>query len=481
MTNSFRDPAGSVLCIGERVIRLVNQEAAESFVSFLDSRTFRDFLRRGQLVETSVLSTAEVRELAESGEPRTSVCDLDATVIAEHARIAFLGYPYEWPPEMLYQAAVLTLDLAERSLDDGFGMKDATPYNVLFNSHKAVMVDVLSFERRDPHAGLWLPYAQFVRTFVLPLLVNKHFLLPVADLLINRRDGLEPEDVYSFCSPIQKLLAPFLTLVTLPTWLTPLSSARYNQVYRKKSYSDPEQARFVVRQRIKTLRRALKKVAPTENRRSAWSKYMTDNPHSDRYVAAKRTFVENTIARCHSRKVLDVGCNTGYFSALATKAGASVVAIDCDEIVVGRLWSKASEENLEILPLVVDFTRPTPSTGWRNQECASFLERARGHFDMVLMLAVVHHMLVRELIPLREIITLAAELTKEFLLIEFVPPDDEMFHQIAHGRDDLFKDLSREFFERTLGEWFETVEQGPLDGTKRWMYLLRKRRTRPAC
>ncbi len=63
--------------------------------------------------------------------------------------------------------------------------------------------------------------------------------------------------------------------------------------------------------------------------------------------------------------------------------------------------------HLDVLPLVVDLTRPTPAVGWRNQECASFLDRARGGFDLVLMLAVVHHMLVTERIPLEDLLAVA--------------------------------------------------------------------------
>jgi len=80
-------------------------------------------------------------------------------------------------------------------------------------------------------------------------------------------------------------------------------------------------------------------------------------------------------------KVLDVGCNTGFYSIQAAKQGAQVVAIDSDRAVVGRLWSAAARDHLDILPLVVDLTRPTPGMGWRNSECASFIERATGHFD----------------------------------------------------------------------------------------------------
>jgi hypothetical protein len=59
---------------------------------------------------------------------------------------------------------------------------------------------------------------------------------------------------------------------------------------------------------------------------------------------------------------------------------------------------------------VVNLARSTPAAGWANCETPSFLDRARGHFDAVLMLALIHHLLVTERIPLDSILELAADL-----------------------------------------------------------------------
>jgi len=144
-------------------------------------------------------------------------------------------------------------------------------------------------------------------------------------------------------------------------------------------------------------------------------------------------------------------------------------------IVVGEVWRQAIAEDLDILPLVVNLARPTPSIGWRNAECPSFLDRARGQFDTVLMLGLVHHMLVSERIPLPEIVQLAAELTNNTLVIEFVAPDDPMFRRIARGRDHLFTSLTKEFFEETCARYFDLVRCERLDQASRWLYLMGKK------
>ena len=209
---------------------------------------------------------------------------------------------------------------------------------------------------------------------------------------------------------------------------------------------------------------------------SAWSDYMTsNNNYTNEHFEAKQTFVESALQEVRPRRVLDVGCNTGHFSALAAASGSSVVAIDYDPEVVGKTWRRAFAGGLDILPLVVNLTRPSPAMGWRNQECPAFLDRACGRFDAVLMLAVIHHMLVTERIPLDEIIDIAAELTTDLLVIEFVAPADSMFRRLLRGRDHLFAELTSEVFESECRRRFEIVRSQRLAGTERTLYLMRRR------
>src|SRR5436190_3032354 len=190
---------------------------------------------------------------------------------------------------------------------------------------------------------------------------------------------------------------------------------------------------------------------------------------------AKEAFVRAALAEFKPQKVLDVGANTGHFSRLAAGLGAQVIAIDSDPVCTGECFARARQENLDVLPLVVDISRPTPALGWRNAECASFVDRARGHFDAALMLAVDHHPLVTERVPLSEILDVAAELTKSLLIIEFVPFQDPMFQRLLRGRDSLFVHYNRELFERSCERRFGIVRSADLAGTSRRLYLLKKK------
>lgn len=456
-----------------RVLRVVDSATATLCAEFLKTAEARAWTQSGRLVASRQLEEAEVAALPESFSVLGS--GSAGPAVWEHERVPFASYPYEWPPEMLWEAGRLTLELARRSLDEGFGLKDATPYNVLYCGPKPVFIDLPSFERRAPGDPVWRAYAQFIRTFLLPLLANRHWGVTLADIFTTHRDGLEPEQVYRWCSPLRRFTPPVLTLVSLPTWLGGKARRTGSELYRQRELGDPEKARFILDSVLGRLEAKLSAVKPRFEQRSAWSAYMTTHSYDEAAFAAKAAFVEQCLREFQPRRVLDLGANTGHFSLLTAKAGAEVVAVELAADCAGEIWRQAQAQNLNILPLVMDIARPSPALGWCNRECPSFLERATGQFDTVLMLAIIHHLLVTERIPLDEILGLAAQLTRSTAIIEFIAPEDEMFRQLTRGRENLHSWLTPEVFARACCIHFEVLSVLQLPGTHRHIYVLKRK------
>jgi SAM-dependent methyltransferase len=377
---------------------------------------------------------------------------------------------------MLRAAGELTLDIASRAVSHGFGLKDATPFNVLFDWQAPVFVDVASFEARDPLDSRWLAYAQFQRCFVLPLAAYRASGLRPAEVFLSNRDGLEPERVSEMLGPLARLRPRYLLPVTLPALLkgrverTPTATA----LYSPKRESSQEKAQFVATTMFAQLRRQLRAMA-VEERDSTWSEYMATHSYAPDELARKERFVKEALATAQPQTLLDIGCNTGHFSALAAAQGSRVVAIDSDEASVSRTFARARRDALRILPLLVDLARPTPALGWLNGEEASFLERARGFFDAVLMLAVIHHLAVTNRVPLAEVFRCVASLTKHVVVVEFVPFQDTQFQRLLRGRGHLFQDWNPRGFESSFAPWFEVVRSEDVTDSGRRLYLLRRR------
>jgi len=452
---------------GGRVIRLVRASALATLERFLRSRLAIDGQAAGRIINAVALPREEFETFSE----QVNDDDSDPFVAAyEHPRLPFPTYPHEWAAGMLSSAAELTLDLAREALGEGWGLKDATPYNIAFCGPRPVFIDVLSFEQRDPTNATWLPYAQFVRTFLLPLLAARSLGLSTRITFSRGREGIEPEEMYKLLPLRRKVRGAGLSLVTLPALLGSRAVRRAPRVRP----SSPERATFVLEHLFRHLRSALSDVR-LDDPKSHWSSYTSGEVHGLEYHEFKGKILEQILTELRPLTVLDLGCNVGHFSVVAAKCGASVVAVDSDVAAVEMTFRRASAEALDILPLVVDLADPTPARGWRNEECSSFLARATGSFDVVLALAFVHHLRVSAGVPMPAILALLADLSTNVVVVELIPPDDPMFKLLSRGRDQLYGDATRESFLAACHTIFDIVRSERIAGSGRELFVLRKR------
>ena len=437
---TFRDPAGSLRFDAHSVHRRIRSGYEASTREFLRTDLFRGWVGRGLMTPAREVDRGETLEI-------------------EHPRIFFISYAWEWCPAQLRAAAELTLELCEEAIEAGYILKDATPDNVLFDGPRPIFVDLLSLERREPCSPLWLAQGQFVRSFLLPLLGLQHLGWPLKAMQL-RRDGYEPSELYAALSWRQRLWPGLLGSVTLPTWLEGRANhPRANGRYANLLWQNPEIATAVLLGNLARLRRRVRRAAPPLSP-SRWSSYMANAPHySEASHAAKQAFVARVLAEARPQDVLDLGANTGTYSRLAVASGARTVAIDRDPSAVERLWQRAQAEGSHVLPLVADIARPTPALGWENTETFSLMDRLEGKFDLVLLLALLHHLLLMDQIPLEKIANLAARTTRKHALVEWIPPRDPMFQSLLRGRGSLYNHLDLDALRTAFHPAFRVAAQ----------------------
>lgn len=433
---TFRDPAGSLRFVGDRVLRRVRAGHGEAALGFLRSPLAQQWVEQGRLIETEFVS-----------EP-------DGGWTLEHPRVFFPSYPWEWAPSAWSAAAELTLDLCEALLEQGLILKDATPLNILFQGTQPVFVDVLSVEARDPQSPLWLAYGQFVRTFLLPLAAWRFLGWPLAASM-QKRDGYEPADLAPCLGRWQRWREPFRSLVTLPLMLEKNGGAAASR--QAQARQTPEAALAVLKRNLQGLRQHLRRL-DGKPRASRWSDYPESaNHYRNEDHEKKRRFVRDALQAARPRHVLDLGANTGVYSQIAAECGAQVVAWDTDLGATEKHWSEARRLHLGVTPLLVNPARPTPATGWRNGESLALLDRTQGRFDCVLMLGLIHHLLLAEQIPLEEIARLLRDLTTSWAVVEWVPASDPRFVDLLRGRDELYGHLDEAAFARAVEPHFTVV------------------------
>jgi SAM-dependent methyltransferase len=443
---TFRDPAGQLLLTEKYALRRVRPAAAGEALRFLGS-PLRQSLERSRDLVSSETVDAEADSSAVPGE-----------IWLRHPRIDPISYPWEWTPAQWRAAAELTLRVAGNAIDAGWTLKDATPLNVLFAGARPVFVDVLSFERRDPRSSVWLAYGQFVRTFLLPLVALKYLSWPLQATLFSR-DGYEPSALFRALPKWRRLNPDLLDVVTLAALFEGKGGGSQKP---KPSTSDPELARHILHKRLARLGKQIRHAAE-EDVKSQWSNYeQRANHYQPADVEQKQQFVRSALERCRPARVLDIGANTGTYSLIAAQAGAEVVALDSDTAALEALWRAAAGQHMPVTPLVANIARPTPAAGWRNREHLSLLDRLIGKFDLVLMLAVIHHLILREQLPLEHIGGLCAQLSRRWLVLEWVPPSDPMFQGWLRGRGDLYGHLSEEDLNRAFAPFFHVADRAEL-------------------
>ena len=172
-------------------------------------------------------------------------------------------------------------------------------------------------------------------------------------------------------------------------------------------------------------------------------------------------------------RVWDLGANTGRFSRIAADLGKAVLAFDIDPGAAELHYRAVRREKIgAILPLVADVANPSPGLGWGGVERRSLADRANA--DVILALALVHHLAIGRNVPLGAIAAWFAQLAPE-AIVEFVPKGDPMVDFLLSSREDVFADYTLDGFRAAMAPVYETVAEVPLEGSPRILFHLRRR------
>ena len=122
-----------------------------------------------------------------------------------------------------------------------------------------------------------------------------------------------------------------------------------------------------------------------------------------------------------------------------------------------------------ILPLVIDLSNPSPAIGWHHRERDSLLQR--GPVDMSLALALIHHLVISNNVPMQQLCDFFHDTCKN-LIIEFIPKSDSQVNHLLKTREDIFVDYNQSAFENTFLAHFDILDKQKLCGSERTLYLM---------
>lgn len=402
--SSVVDPVGRIFHYQGRIMRGVRREAAGIMNEILECAERRRWFDLG-LVETW----------------RTDYAIAGYPLVLEHRRIPFLTIRAEWPGEALKNAALCYLRIAAALTEDGYCLKDAHTWNVLFDGSKPYVIDWGSIR---PLAELdwefW--YFQFRKYFLAPL-----HLFSIGQAEIAR--ALVREHVVG----VGNIIIDHPMTRSIP-------EMPY-QIFQRHTISTIRQAFEDLGAYVAGL--SLPHVA------GQWSSYEQPDfrglEHLE-HLRIKDRLIHELMSDDPGTTVLDLGCNLGLHSRICAALGKRVVAADVEETCINSLYLEAQRADADILTTYIDVLWPIGDSGVLSS-IPSVYQRLQ--CDTVLVMALSHHLAFKHHVTFEALGRLVSNFTRRRAIIEFVPPDDQ--HVVPWGPERLPWYNLDEFLSSMLG------------------------------
>ncbi len=454
---SWRDPAGFVYRRDGVLLRQIQPSWLEEWQAFAATPLAKRLVDSGRLV-------------AWQDAPLADAFDDSAAAVIRPEVVPFISYPYEWTFGQLKDAALLTLEVQAAAIATDWTLKDASAYNVAFRGVTPVLIDHLSFQRL-PAESPWVAYQQFCEHFLAPLALMARRDVRIGRMLRDQLDGI-PLDLAA-------RLLPGRTRLRLGLGAHIHLHAR-SQRSHAGDVRKPTEVRLS-RSRLSALIESLK--GTVEGLRwdpsgTEWADYAEQGhaSYEGGTPDAKEAIVRDLLAAATpgaGHSCWDLGANTGRFSAIAAAQGYRVVSFDIDPAAAERHYrSLRAAGRTDTTPVVMDLADPSPGLVWAGRERASLVERADA--DVILALALVHHLGIGRNVPLAMVVDQFAALAPQ-AIVEWVPRGDPMVDVLLASREDVFTDYTTEGFEAAVASRYEVRSRAPIPGSPRVLYHLARR------
>ncbi len=424
--HSFADSHGRLFRWNGELYRGIRKEQAAFFSRLFQDGVIQSLIDRGLLIET---------------EPTAFKMD-GYELIVRHESVPFPSYSNEWCAAMLKDASSRMLDLQIELTRQNLSLKDAHPWNMLFDGCEPVFVNLTSIVPLGENST-WPAYDEFCRFCYYPLILMCHGRERVARSLMAEYEGVLRSDLSTL--PRRFALSSFAFRKVIDRILKPV---------RRLKKTDTQSSQLLFLRRLKQDVERIN--SPGYNR-----------PASQ--TSAAQQILQSILKRLRPGSVLDIDGLGGQHSIQAARLGSEVVYFGTDHTIVSELYRSARSEGLNILPLIMDFIKPTPSIGYSSHYTVAATERFK--CDMVLAFSIIEHLVFDRYLSFDLIAEGVSSFSQRWAVVEFVPPE-----HLSEGRKSTegFQSYTLENLVNAIGKYFSSVEVIKLYGGSRAFLLCSK-------
>jgi hypothetical protein len=384
-------------------------------------------------------------------------------VIIKPDQIPFLSYPFEWSYRQWRKVVLSFLEINLIALKYGMILKDATPYNFYLHQGNSLLLDTSSFSFfKSP--DYWNSYRQFCEEMLGPLALMHYNGHKWGRLTRASHRGLAVD----FIS--QNL--PFKSRLNLTCLIhLHLHAKSYNKTDRSSSKNEGGLSNEKLNELFLMIKSTVLKWDQSYIYPNHWLNYYEKDIESSEYLLDKERTIKSYIEYCRPKRVLDLGSNTGKFSEIASEYAESVISLEYDETCVDKIESRISEnKNNNLFTLLGDLSETTPDFGLLGKEHTSIFKRANS--DLVMALALVHHLALPKMIPFELITKMFYEFSSHWVIVEFIEKTDRKVVQLLQDNPRFYP--TKKEFESIIQAKFTIIKQLTLESTVRTIYLLEK-------
>ena len=377
-------------------------------------------------------------------------------------QIDFLSLPFEWCYAQWRKVILSYLEINLIALKYGMILKDATPYNFCLQGGNALLFDTSSFAFfKEPN--YWIAYRQFCEEMLGPFALMHYRGMRWGRMTLASHQGL-PLDFVSQNLPFKS----YLNLSCL------LHIHLHAKSYLKHGVQKDNSKGFTIEKLIEVfllIKATVQKWNTYHQYPNYWSEYYDIDIETTEYLLDKQESVKAYLASYNLQSVLDLGANTGKFSELACHYADRVIALEFDKKCVDQIFKTIEKTgNMKLHALLGDLSQTSPDFGLLGKEHPSIFKRAKS--DLVLVLALVHHLAITKMIPFELITDLVYEFSNHFVLIEFIEKSDRKVSLLLQNNPRYYP--SKAEFELIIQQKFKVLQQRTLDKSVRTLYLLEK-------
>lgn len=359
----FLDPIGRVFAHEGEYYRAIYPHQVRYVNQLLGLDVIKRLMIEGLLVETQV-TKLEVEGYG---------------MVLQHQPIPYITYAEVWNRKLYRDAALCGINLNLALLDQGLGTIDFHTNNILQGPNcQPVWIDFGSIAPLSTFDANG-PVTEMTNNFLHPLFLmsQRTHLTHIARFLAYQLGGITADqfrDMTGATLEFEDKGNPRASYLAAREWLQALEFPKLSTMWDEYQAVD----------------------------------YVHDlDRESMRISYDKRTAViHKVLETCQPRRVVDLSCNAGRFSFLAATMGADTYAVDLDEEAVDRMYDYARQfpDPLTVTAAVHDVMKPPRAVG-----------------DLVLGLALTHHLSLSQHHRFENIAERFAAYTTDVLLTEFMP------------------------------------------------------------